>query len=177
MDRDAFWNIIDAVALTPVQQLPADNHYAQFTDAIKASLQEFTPRQLEEFQDHLQIVVGDAYTSEMYGAHNLVNGGGSLDGFYYFRAWLVTQGKQVYDAALNDPDSLADVCALEGVVADYECEDVLMVARHLYNSKTGQDMSWRSDPGDLDQVMPGAEWTEDDDLRKLLPRLAAIHLS
>ena len=176
MDRDAFWNTVDAIALKPPDSLPAEDELTAFSRALKKSLGLLTPKQLEEFQDQLQLAVGDAYTSELYGAHYLVNGGGSLDGFYYFRAWLVAQGRQVYSTALKDPDSLAGVCAIEGVVADYEYAELLVVARDLYESKTGDEMDWRSDPGDLDQVMPGKEWEDEDDLREILPHLAAIHL-
>lgn len=35
--------------------------------------------------------------------------GCSDDSFSYFRSWLIVQGKDVYMAALADPDSLADV--------------------------------------------------------------------
>jgi len=39
----------------------------------------------------------------------LINGGCSDDGFFYFRAWLISRGQKVYDAALQNPDSLAKV--------------------------------------------------------------------
>jgi hypothetical protein len=52
---------------------------------------------------------------------------------------------------------------------------VLNVAKRLYEERTGEQMDWRSDPGDLGQQMPGERW-KDEDLPELLPRLARIHL-
>jgi hypothetical protein len=141
---------------------------------LAAGAKAFEPAELKSFQDWLQVAVAEGYTSGLYAASYLVNGGGSLDGFYYFRAWLVFQGRMAHRRAIAEPDSLADVCVIRGIVADYECEDVLNVAKALYEEKTGEMMDWRSDPGDLDREMRGEPWTEAD-LPKLLPRLARIH--
>ena len=59
-------------------------------------------------------------------------------------------------------------------MADYECEGVLNVAKRLYWERTGLDMGWQSDPGDLGQPMSGEPW-EDEELPQLLPRLSRIH--
>ena len=57
---------------------------------------------------------------DLWRVANLANGGASHDGFYYFRLWLVGMGKQVFEAALADPDSLADV--LDPAYDMYEAE-------------------------------------------------------
>jgi hypothetical protein len=36
----------------------------------------------------------------------LINGGMSDDGFTDFRYWLISRGRDVYERALADPDSL-----------------------------------------------------------------------
>jgi hypothetical protein len=141
---------------------------------LRQELQGAGPAELQSFQDHLMVAVAEAYTGRLYAASYLVNGGGSLDGFYYFRAWLVFQGRETHRQAITDPDSLADICTDRGVVADYECEGVLNVAKRLYRERTGQDLSWQSDPGDLGQPMPGERWA-DEELPLLLPRLYRIH--
>ena len=50
-----------------------------------------------------------AYHRDLWQAAVLINGGASDDGFYYFRLWLVGMGKAVFAAALENPDSLANV--------------------------------------------------------------------
>lgn len=48
-----------------------------------------------------------AYSWRVWGAAYLINGGCSDDCFVYFRAWLIMQGRTVFEATLRDPDSLA----------------------------------------------------------------------
>ena len=50
-----------------------------------------------------------AYRWDVWNAAYLIGGGCSDDGFMDFRSWLILQGRGVYHATLNDPDSLADV--------------------------------------------------------------------
>ena len=50
-----------------------------------------------------------AYKYGLWTAASVMLDGCSDDGFIDFRGWLIAQGKNVYFAALEDPDSLADV--------------------------------------------------------------------
>ena len=56
----------------------------------------------------------------------MINGGSSDDGFHYFRAWLISRGQAVYEAAVANPDSLAGLTEPER--DDYEFEDLWGVA-------------------------------------------------
>jgi hypothetical protein len=177
MDRAAFWDLIERVRLrvdAECSDVPILQRQECYAELLSRELEPLSPVELESFQDQLQLAVAEAYTSGLYAAHWLVNGGGSLDGFYYFRAWLVFQGARMYQRAIAEPDSLAEICTLRGVVADYECEEVLNVAKALFRERTGEMMDWRSDPGDLGQEMPGERW-EEYDLPTKLPRLSRIH--
>ena len=66
----------------------------------------------------------------------------SDDGFIDFRAWLIAQGREVYLAALKDPDSLADVepygnCCFESLS---------YVGDATYRQLTGEDVNENADP-------------------------------
>ena len=50
-----------------------------------------------------------ADTPKLFAAAVLINGGSSDDRFTDFTAWLVAQGKTVYESALANPDSLAQI--------------------------------------------------------------------
>ena len=50
-----------------------------------------------------------ADTPKLFAAAVLINGGSSDDRFTDFTAWLVVQGKTVYESALANPDSLAQI--------------------------------------------------------------------
>ena len=59
----------------------------------------------DRIQDELWV---ESYRRDLWGAAYLINGGCSDDGFDYFRGWLLGQGQAIWQAALADPDSLAD---------------------------------------------------------------------
>lgn len=42
------------------------------------------------------------------GSADVVHGGASDDGFEYFRCWLISRGRVVYERVLNIPDDLAE---------------------------------------------------------------------
>lgn len=60
--------------------------------------------------------------------------GCSDDGFIDFRAWLIAQGKEVYLAALADPDSLAEV----EPYGDCSFELMSYVGEYAYKQLTGK---------------------------------------
>lgn len=75
-------------------------------------------------------------TWNLWGAAYVINGGCSDDCFEYFRGWLVLQGRETFERALANPDSLAVHPQLEGAA---ELEEVLYVARTVYQAKTGKE--------------------------------------
>jgi hypothetical protein len=64
----------------------------------------------------------------------VINGGCSDDGFDYFRGWLLTQGREAFERALVDPDSVRDLIEPGEEVED---EDMLGVASNAYKAVTG----------------------------------------
>ena len=53
-------------------------------------------------------MMDSAYCWSLWGAAYVINGGCSDDPFVDFRASLISRGRQVFERALSDPDSLAD---------------------------------------------------------------------
>jgi Protein of unknown function (DUF4240) len=95
--------------------------------------------------------------------------GCSDDGFEYFRAWLLAQGRDTFEKALEDPDTLAALEDPEG-----ELEEFMYLARQAYEGKTSEQMP--------DSVFQGAtrpelgeSWDFDDDteMKKRYPKLYA----
>lgn len=77
-----------------------------------------------------------AYKGKLWGAANIMDDGFcSDDGFHYFRAWLIARGREVYMAALKDPDSLAALPRQQ----DVRFESVNYAAMDAYEKMTGKD--------------------------------------
>lgn len=132
MDRDAFWALIDRTRVGA--ELDPDAH----EEAIRAALATVSAAELVDFERHANKLLARSYSMALWGAAYLINGGCSDDGFDYFRGWLIAQGRQVYDAALTDPDSLADAPGLGD--GDVELEGMWYVARQAYEELTGSEM-------------------------------------
>jgi hypothetical protein len=166
MNIDKFWTLIDAAGAA------AGGEVELFGDTLSRVLSPLASDELVSFDSIFSQLISRAYRWDLWGAAYLVNGGCSDDGFVYFRAWLIMQGRDIYERALADPDSLAEVCDEPG--EDAECEDVLYVADELYVVKTGSEME-DSSAGHAESDEPaGLRWKEDD-LPRLLPRLSRIH--
>jgi hypothetical protein len=123
-------------------------------------------------------LLASSYRADLWAAAYLVNGGASDDGFEYFRGWLVAQGRDVYEQALADPDSLAAVPAVvaaAGAGLDLECEDVLGVAWQAYRQVTGQDLPATAITSRYPPIDFEFDFEDDDEMRRRLPRLTALY--
>jgi Protein of unknown function (DUF4240) len=98
----------------------------------------------------------------------------SEDTLWGFREWLVEQGRQVYEAAIADPDSLAD---------NPELDDSLPwgkgawgVAMTVYRQRTGEELpgleGWSGEPIGGEAALHSL-WGDPGALRRRFPRLWA----
>src|SRR5438093_10687165 len=107
------------------------------------------------------------------GAAYLINGGCSDDGFEYFRDWLISRGQVIYNAAVENPDTLADIT--EPGRDDYEFEELGYIALEVYEELTGNEMpqldfQWSAEP-------KGRNWDFDDknEVSRRLPQLTKLY--
>ena len=160
MDADRFWRIIEQAkdkAFDGEQQV----------DLIVEELKSLTPTEIIEFSRCYDDYRFRAYRWDLWGAAYIMNGGCSDDCFEYFRAWLISRGRAVYERAIDSPDSLAE--EFEPERDDYELESLHYAPLRAYEEVTGQSMPER------ERVFPtliGRSW-EEEDLDELLPRLTA----
>jgi hypothetical protein len=168
MTDDEFWELIaDA---RPVND---DDWSAALVERLTALPED----EIAVFSQILDRMVDDAYRWDVWGAAYFINGGCSDDGFYYFRGWLIGQGRQVYESALLAPDTLADHDLVRAIIneGDAECESIHQAAMTAYEKKTGRQAPpfprrpWPAEPA-------GESWNFDDpdELRRRLPRLSLV---
>ena len=117
MDEKRFWDLIAVACKHDVEE--------DFTDEwggpLVEQLMTLPPEDIVRFDRWFHDRTSALYTYDHWGAAYFINGGASDDGFYYFRCWLVGMGKAVYEPALKDPNSLADV-VVDADRLDYEAE-------------------------------------------------------
>ena len=95
----------------------------------------------------------------------------SDDAFTYFLEWLVSQGQTVFENAIANPESLADVVE-EGDACDFE--GFGYIAARIWEEITGQSSEHMPTQGATEALAPnGPAWKDDDDLKQRFPRLWA----
>jgi len=100
MRIDHFWQIIEAThSSTREEQLKS----------FRRELRRLTPKELIQFAGIFAELTSSAFSWDLWLVAWLCQGGRcSDDGFSDFRSWLISRGRVVYEAALNDADSLVD---------------------------------------------------------------------
>jgi len=78
-------------------------------EALKIRLGELPNEEIYAFDNLLQKYYKASYTSHLWCVAYIVLGGCSDAGFDHFRGWLIAQGQEVYENALESPDSLLPV--------------------------------------------------------------------
>lgn len=188
MQTDEFWTIVEA-ARTGVADTVTDAD--EVADALVEQLSALTPARIVEFELALDEITSEAYRLDLWAAAYLMNGGCSDDCFDYFRGWLVAQGRDVWTAALVDPDSLADIVSADIEDECFDGEGLLVAASRAYQRVVGGDERFwdalerarAADPAadSLPEDPSGDafdfDFDDDERMRAHLPRLAALFLA
>jgi Protein of unknown function (DUF4240) len=163
MNEDQFWDLIAAA------KREAKGDGEKQLELLEAKLKAIAPEEIMDFQRIFSRFHALSYRTDLWGAAYIMNGGASDDGFDYFRGWLISQGKDVFEAALLNPDSLVNA-APDGEESDfgYENEDILNLAYRAWRTVTGQEehdgyeaephhlpalsaFAWSDGQGDIDE--------------------------
>lgn len=131
LDENIFWNIVNS-------SVKHTKNQAEQERFLVNEIEKLTPKQMIGFRLRTDKLLYDTYTSEMWCAGYIMNGGCSEDGFEYFRNWIISRGKDTYENAKENPDSLI----LEMVEGDvfYEFESFWYVALTAFKNKTGKEL-------------------------------------
>jgi hypothetical protein len=158
MPANHFWEIIAHAARF-------DDDPAGQIEALRAELRGLTPEEIISFEVAFRRYLNKAYTWNLWGAAYVIHGGCSDDGFEYFRRWLISKGREVYESALADPDSLAQLNLSPGPDGTWEFEEIYYIAMGVFEEKGGKgDVRDYSGPeAGLGGPGPSGEPFEDDE--------------
>lgn len=166
MDEASFWALIEDVRQT------ADGDAEAMADELREALADADADQLGTLHRSLVDANKRLYTWDHGDAGELICGFLGDDSFTDFRSWIITRGKDVFEAVAADPDALADV---EDVEATCEGggEIFAAVPSDLYFELVGDYF-----PADVPLLEPddppsGERQTDLEAIRRSLPRLSA----
>lgn len=128
MNIDQFWELIEA-------SKPANGDYAEQANALQKLLEPLELSEIRSFQKHFWELLDESYRWDLWDVAAIIEGGFcSDDGFDYFRAWLIGQGREYFEAALQQPERAADRAERRKV----ENEWIMYAAGKAYEAKTGE---------------------------------------
>jgi hypothetical protein len=157
MTRDEFWTIIDYSKT----QFLHDTHQQSLAEILR----QLEPQELIDFNKIYHQLHAKAYTFNLWGAAYLINGGCSDDCFHYFRSWLISQGKDIFEASLLNPEYLAELELIE----QPEFEEFEYVVLEVYEELTSEEMPL-IETTNFGECL-GKKW-EEEQLKTRFPKLA-----
>ncbi|WP_433793850.1 DUF4240 domain-containing protein [Actinoplanes sp. CA-252034] len=173
MRTDDFWAVIDrATADRPASP-------AEVAERAVADLASRDPEEIVAWGRHLDKVMVASGTEDLWAAAYLINSGADEAGFDAFRGWLIAHGRKAVAAAVQKPDVLANVVVIKEAAdtgAVFEAEEVLGIAARAHEEATGQPLPVEERPSHRPLVADLWDFDNEDEMRRRLPRLAALFL-
>jgi hypothetical protein len=124
------WDLIDKT------REAAEGDSKKQADLLTEELVNLPADEIILFQEIFNGLKDRAYIGSLWDAATVIKNGCGDDDFQEFREWLVGRGKEVYENAIKDPETLAD--ALE--TRDSIFPTLLAPAMDAYEKITGKDM-------------------------------------
>jgi hypothetical protein len=164
LEAPQFWQLMQDT------RSASDNDTGRQSQLLQERLSKLSPQAIVDFAHRREQLDRGAYTYKMWGAAYVIEDGCSDDCFRDFRAYVISLGRDAYEKALANPDSLASI-AQDAETGDWENAD--NVAGDAYSSRTGNDFPL--DDSDLSGAPSGTPINLDDegDLVRRYPQLAA----
>jgi hypothetical protein len=132
MDENKFWKIFEVV------KEETNGSEEGFGYSFCGWMTPLTTKDLSAFIDYLYLFRKHARTTDLWKAANIIIDDCSDDNFNNFLSWFLFMGREAYEKALDNPDSLVDFVykgyKREFCVLDFIVEDE-------YEEKTGEKIS------------------------------------
>lgn len=159
MNDTRFWQLIDET------RVEADGDVERHAELLEERLAVEDAAAIAEFDRLFRQKRIDAYRWDLWAAAYVINGGCSDDCFEYFRNYLISLGRERFEKAVEDPDSLAEI----EVAEEPEAESLGYAATAAYERVAGKEMAVS---GPLDPGEPAGKAWEEDEVASIVPRLA-----
>ena len=162
MVENEFWAIVDSTRTI------AGGQISEQPSVLRELLAQRSDADVSAFARSLSRASTRADTNDIAHAAGLLLGGVADDSFMDFRTWLICHGREVFERALVDPDTIVDLPYDEndfgfGEVSSY-------VAGELYEERTGDEAPDDDEP---DEGTSDEQLYDQATLRARFPRLWA----
>ena len=171
MDEDRYWQIVQ----DSLEEAGGDLECQ--ANVVEQALEKLELGEIVGFELRTDKLLYDTYNSDMWCSAYLMNGGCSDDSFEYFRLWVISRGRAVYDSAKTDPDSLVRA-ANDNMGQEYDFEPFCYIASTVFRNNTGRELydyidhdRFKFGEGNYPQI--DFTWQEDDpdSMERICPNL------
>jgi hypothetical protein len=131
MDETEFWDLVDTT------REAAEGDPEEQAELLVDRLLQLDPELVLDFARHFEARYNRGYRWDLWGAAWVLLDGASDDAFDFFRCWLIGQGREVFEGALTDPDSLAELLDDFDEEIDGDGEELGYAADEAYEQLTG----------------------------------------
>lgn len=126
LDEDKYWHIIENVNANKESE---EDYY----DGLVNILSEFDAATILQFGIRTMVLERMAQSADLWRAAHILKSGCSDDAFEGFKRWLIIQGKDVFESAIQNPDSLSQYDFNDDW--DYEFEKLADVHVEAFENK------------------------------------------
>jgi len=164
VDVETFWKLIDIARET------SGGDTSKQADLLVNALVPLSVDEIFAFEAISDDLMDFAYDAALWDAAFIIGCGCGDSGFWDFRGWLIAQGKEVYEKALADPESLVDLIDVE---KDAQEGALLYAVMTAYEQKMGEEIPIRESRISRPAAqLKGTHWGEEN-VNSRYPKLAA----
>ena len=177
LEEDLFWQIID-------NSLQDSNNLNDQASHLSKELESLVADDIIGFQLRLEYYLFSLHSPEVWCAACIMNDDTDPKHFFFFKSWIVSQGKELFEKAIISPDDLADYFD-EGFNEDdlYEFENFNAIAQKIFYEKFGLHINDFIDKESFiffteDAVKPEFDWDDENltNLQVISPRLFKVFI-
>ena len=167
VDQATFWSLVDDT------RRAADGEPEEHARVLNRRLARLPPSEILAFEEQWRIHDVRLYRWDLWAAAYLLNGGCDDGCFDDFRAYVIGLGREVYDRAVADADSLEFLAMLGPSTYQFahDANPLAYAAEEAYASVTGEEV-----PDELGPELPDEPQGEPFDLdapELVVPKIAA----
>jgi len=129
LEEEKYWTIVK-------KSLVNFKNEEEQTKKLVDELKKLSVKEMIGFALRTEKLSNEIYTSDMWCAAYIVNGGCSDDGFEYFRSWIISKGKEAFYRIKEKPDAFIEYANLE--IDAYDFEQFNYVALDAFKELTGE---------------------------------------
>jgi hypothetical protein len=160
MDPDVFWEFIAKCQSADTAE--------EKVDRLSETLAKFNGTAIKTFARLLDCYMDELHHWDVWAIAFIARGGCSDDAFDYFKAWVIMQGRQVFESAVAAPLSLVEHLKSG---EDPQCEGLISAPEFAYEDQTSRTLPRSQRKA---AQIKGKEWKENELLLRYPTVFAAL---